>query len=103
VQDWINKKISFDLKNLIDLKNINTKNTSIRALAYQLYENNGVIKRENVKDFLKKLSQEERKILRSLGVKFGRYHIFLYKLFKPLLILEILCCFVDLKNLIIFL
>ncbi len=83
VQDWINKKISFDLKNLIDLKNINTKNTSIRALAYQLYENNGVIKRENVKDFLKKLSQEERKILRSLGVKFGRYHIFLYKLFKP--------------------
>ena len=83
IQDWINKKISTDLKNLIDLKNINTKNTSIRALAYQLYENNGVIKRENVKDFLKKLSQEERKILRTLGVKFGRYHIFLYKLFKP--------------------
>ncbi len=83
MQDWINKKISTDLKNLIDLKNINTKNTSIRALAYQLYENNGVIKRENVKDFLKKLSQEERKILRTLGVKFGRYHIFLYKLFKP--------------------
>ena len=83
MQSWINKKISFDLKNLIDLKNISTKNTSIRALAYQLYENNGVIKRENVKDFLKKLNQEERKTLRSLGVKFGRYHVFLYKLFKP--------------------
>jgi ATP-dependent RNA helicase SUPV3L1/SUV3 len=52
-------------------------------LAYQLYENNGVIKRENVKYFLKKLAQEERKILRNLGVKFGRYHIFLFKLFKP--------------------
>ena len=25
----------------------------------------------------------QRKILRSLGVKFGRYHIFLFKLFKP--------------------
>jgi ATP-dependent RNA helicase SUPV3L1/SUV3 len=48
-----------------------------------LYENNGVVKRENVKDFLKKLAQEERKILRNLGVKFGRYHIFLFKLFKP--------------------
>ena len=83
LQDWINKKISLELKSLTDLKNINTKNTSIRALAYQLYENNGVIKRENVKDFLKKLVQEERKILRSLGVKFGRYHIFLFKLFKP--------------------
>jgi len=83
LQDWINKKINLELKSLTDLKNINTKNASIRALAYQLYENNGVIKRENVKDFLKELAQEERKILRSLGVKFGRYHVFLFKLFKP--------------------
>ena len=83
LQDWINKKINSDLKSLTDLKNINTSNTSIRALAYQLYENNGVVKRENVKDFLKKLDQEERKILRNIGVKFGRYHIFLFKLFKP--------------------
>ena len=81
--DWINKKINEDLKSLIDLKNIKISNSSIRALAYQLYENNGVIKREIVKDFLKKLSQDERKILRKLGVKFGRYHIFLFKLFKP--------------------
>ena len=83
LQNWINEKINTELKSLIDLKNINTNNSSIRALAYQLYENNGVIKRDNVKDFLKKLAQEERKILRNLGVKFGRYHIFLFKLFKP--------------------
>ena len=83
IQGWINKKIRLDLKSLTDLKNIITKNTTIRALAYQLYENNGVIKRENVKDFIKKLNQDERKILRNLGVKFGRYHIFLFKLFKP--------------------
>ena len=83
IQDWLNKKINFDLKSLTDLKNINTTNTSIRALAYQLYENNGVVKRENVKYFLKKLSQDERKVLRNIGVKFGRYHIFLFKLFKP--------------------
>ena len=80
---WINKKISEDLKNLIDLKNIKETNTSIRALAYQLYENNGVIKRDNVINFIKFLKQDERKILRGLGVKFGRYHIFLHKLFKP--------------------
>ena len=83
IQDWLNKKINFDLKSLTDLKSINTTNTSIRALAYQLYENNGVVKRENVKYFLKKLSQDERKVLRNIGVKFGRYHIFLFKLFKP--------------------
>ncbi len=83
LSDWINNKISEELKSLINLKKINVSNTSIRALAYQLYENNGVIKRENVKDFLKNLGQDERKILRSMGVKFGRYHIFLFKLFKP--------------------
>ena len=83
LQEWISKKINIDLKSLTDLKNISTANTSIRALAYQLYENNGVVKREQVKYFLKKIDQEERKILRNIGVKFGRYHIFLFKLFKP--------------------
>ena len=83
IQNWLNQKINTNLKSLTDLKNINNSNASIRALAYQLYENNGVIKREQVKDFVKNLSQDERKILRSLGVKFGRYHIFLFKLFKP--------------------
>ena len=33
--------------------------------------------------YLKKLDQNDRKILRELGVKFGRYHIFLFKLIKP--------------------
>ena len=29
------------------------------------------------------MNQEERKNLRNIGVKFGRYHIYLHKLFKP--------------------
>ena len=29
------------------------------------------------------MGQDERKILRRLGVKFGRYHVFLFKLLKP--------------------
>ena len=83
IEKWIKEKIELVLKSLIDLKNLKESNSSIKALAYQLYENNGVLKRENVTDYLKKLGQEERKILRELGVKFGRYHIFLYKLLKP--------------------
>ena len=71
------------LKSLIDLRNLKESNSSIKALAYQLYENNGVVKREMVTEYLKKLGQDERKILRDLGVKFGRYHIFLFKLLKP--------------------
>ena len=41
------------------------------------------LKREQVNEYVKNLGQNERKILRDLGVKFGRYHIFLYKLIKP--------------------
>ena len=83
LNSWILGKINNELKNLIDLKFISEKNPHIRALAYHLYENNGVVKREEVQEFLKKIDQENRKILRNLGVKFGRYHIFLFKLFKP--------------------
>jgi ATP-dependent RNA helicase SUPV3L1/SUV3 len=83
IEKWIKMKINIVLKSLIDLKNLKESNSSIKALAYQLYEGNGVIKRENVKEYLKKLGQDERKILRDLGVKFGRYHVFLFKLLKP--------------------
>ena len=83
LEKWIKEKINLVLKSLIDLRNLKESNSSIKALAYQLYENNGVIKRETVSDYLKKLGQEERKILRDLGVKFGRYHVFLFKLLKP--------------------
>ncbi len=80
---WIIKKVEDELKSLIDLKKLKQNNSNIRALSYHLYENNGVVKREDVTDFLNKLNQNDRKILRDLGVRFGRYHIFLYKLFKP--------------------
>ena len=83
IEKWIKEKINLVLKSLIDLKNLKESNSSIKALAYQLYENNGVIKREIVTEYLKKLGQDERKILRDLGVKFGRYHVFLFKLLKP--------------------
>jgi ATP-dependent RNA helicase SUPV3L1/SUV3 len=83
IHKWIQTKINTVLKSLTDLKNLKEKNSSIKALAYQLYENNGVLKRDQVSEYLKKLGQNERKILRELGVKFGRYHVFLYQLIKP--------------------
>ena len=83
LEKWINEKIGYVLKSLIDLRNLKESNSSIRALAYRLYESNGVLKREHVLDYLKNLGQEQRKVLRNLGVKFGRYHVFLFKLLKP--------------------
>ncbi len=83
LEKWIKNKIETILKSLVDIKDLKEKNSSIKALAFQLYENNGVLKREQVFEYLKNLGQEERKILRSFGVKFGRYHIFLHRLIKP--------------------
>ena len=83
LKKWLKGKINTILKSLIDLKDLKEKNSSIKALAYQIYENNGVLKRDQVSSYLKNLEQNERKILRELGVKFGRYHVFLHKLIKP--------------------
>ena len=83
LEKFIKNKVNTVLESLIELKNLKENNSSIKALAYQLYENNGVLKRDNVSEYLKNLGQNERKILRNLGVKFGRYHVFLFKLIKP--------------------
>ena len=83
LKKWLETKIIDELDSLLKLKSIDAVNAQIRALSYQLYENNGVVKREQVLDIIKNLSQDDRKTLRNLGVKFGRYHIFLFKLFKP--------------------
>jgi len=81
--NWIHNKIKDELKNLLDLKNIENSNSLVRALAFRIYEGNGVVKRNEVENFLGQLEQKDRKVLRALGVRFGRYHIFLHKLLKP--------------------
>ena len=83
LERWIKNKINNELESLIRLKQLKENKSEIRALAYNLYENNGVVKRDKVRSILVKLGQQERKVLRNAGVKFGRYHVFLFKLFKP--------------------
>ena len=50
---------------------------------FQLYENNGVIKRSDVDKIVKSIPAEERKKLWGMGIKIGRYHIYLPKMLKP--------------------
>ena len=52
-------------------------------MAYELYENNGVLKRKDIDEIIKLISKEERKKLWNMGIKIGRYHIFLPKMLKP--------------------
>ena len=83
LNSWIKKLINTELKDLVSLVKLKQKNSYVRALCYQLFENNGVLKRESVIGFIEKLNQDDRKVLRNNGVKIGRYHIFLHRIFNP--------------------
>ena len=80
---WLKDYILEQLRDLINLTKLQNDNKYLRALAYQLYESNGVLKRINVEEIVKAISKEERKQFRKLGIKIGRYHIFLPRMLKP--------------------
>ena len=81
----LNLLISSDLSDLVNLSKSNFKNNYVRALCYQLFENNGVIKREKIHEMIKNITKEDRSSLRKAGIKIGRYHIFFPKCLNPLL------------------
>ncbi|MFZ9715760.1 MAG: helicase, partial [Pelagibacteraceae bacterium] len=83
VKNWLYEYINENLGDLINLTKVKIENQYLRALAFQLYENNGVLKRKNIDEIIKLISKEERKKLWSMGIKIGRYHIFLPKMLKP--------------------
>ena len=75
--------ISSELSDLVNLSESKFKNNYVRALSYQLYEKNGVMKRDSVHQMIKNISKEDRLNLRKAGIKIGRYHIFLPRMLKP--------------------
>ena len=80
---WLEEHISDVLGDLVKLSKHRITNQYLRGLVFQLYENNGVIKRENVSKIVKMIPTEERKKLWGMGIKIGRYHIYLPKMLKP--------------------
>ena len=83
IKNWISKHVNEVLGDLINLTKIKIEDQYLRALAYRLYEDNGVLKRKNIKEIIDLVSKEERKKLWSMGIKIGRYHVFLPKMLKP--------------------
>ena len=71
------------LSDLVNLSKTKFKNNYVRALCYQLFENNGVIKRKSIHQMIKNISKEDRSNVRKAGIKIGRYHIFLPRMLKP--------------------
>ena len=83
LKKWLNNYINEILGDLINLTKQKTENQYLRALVFQLFEKNGVIKRNEIDDIVKLIPAEERKKLWAMGIKIGRYHIYLPKMLKP--------------------
>jgi len=83
LDEWIKEVIEEKLKDLVNLKNNKVKSAKVRALCFQLFENNGVLKREKVNNFIKEFSTEDKAEARKFGIKIGRYHIYLPRMLKP--------------------
>jgi ATP-dependent RNA helicase SUPV3L1/SUV3 len=80
---WLINHINEVLGDLIKLTKHKIENQYLRGLTFQLYENNGVVKRSEVDQIVKSIPLEERKKLWGMGIKIGRYHIYLPKMLKP--------------------
>ena len=80
---WLKNYINDVLDDLIKLTKHKIENQYLRGLVFQLYEKNGVIKRNEINNIVKSIPVEERKKLWGMGIKIGRYHIYLPKMLKP--------------------
>ena len=80
---WLTNYINIVLGDLVKLTKYKITNQYLRGLVFQLYENNGVIKRSEIDKIVKSIPSDERKKLWGMGIKIGRYHIYLPKMLKP--------------------
>jgi len=83
LKEWMIDHINNELGDLLNLTKVKIENQYLRALVFQIYENNGVIKRKEIENIINLLSKDERKKLWGMGIKLGRYHIYLPKMLKP--------------------
>ena len=83
LKKWFNNYINDVLGNLINLTKQKIENQYLRALVFQLYEKNGVLIRREVENIVKNIPTDQRKKLWGMGIKIGRYHVYLPKMFKP--------------------
>ena len=83
LNEWLDNYIKDILGDLVQLTQHKIDNQYLRGLVFQLYEKNGVIKRKDIDKIVKSIPLEERKKLWNMGIKIGRYHIFLPKMLKP--------------------
>ncbi len=83
LSEWLKAELDERLKPLIEMDAAEDLSGLARGVAFQLIENLGVLKRDDVADDIRQLDQEARGQLRRFGVRFGAYNIFMPALLKP--------------------
>ncbi len=83
VANWLKEQIEERLKPLVAINSAEDVTGLGRGIAFQLCENFGVLKRENVAEDIRSLDQTARAQLRKYGVRFGAFNIYFPILLKP--------------------
>ncbi|HKJ61751.1 MAG TPA: helicase, partial [Hyphomicrobiales bacterium] len=83
VSDWLAAHIEARIKPLVELSAAQELTGLARGVAFQIVENFGILRRENVAEDIRALDQQARGELRKYGVRFGAYNIYLPLLLKP--------------------
>ena len=83
LSQWLNALIEERLAPLVQLGKAEDVSGLARGVGFQLVENFGMLKREDVADDIRTLDQDARGQLRRYGVRFGAFNIFLPALLKP--------------------
>ena len=83
LQKFVGRHVAATLEPLFKLEEAEGFEAQARGMAFRIVEAFGVLPREQVIDEVKALSQEDRAKLRSMGARFGAFHIFLPALLKP--------------------
>jgi ATP-dependent RNA helicase SUPV3L1/SUV3 len=83
MSQWIRKEKETVLQDLIKIENPSIDNRFIRGLCFQMFENNGVLKRESINNIVKQIDKKERQTLKKFGIKIGRYHVYQPRMVKP--------------------
>jgi ATP-dependent RNA helicase SUPV3L1/SUV3 len=80
---WLRHLINTQLESVLSLEAPADLEGTARGIAFQLYENLGILQRSAVSEEVKGLDQDVRGKLRKLGVKFGAYHLYVPLSLKP--------------------
>ena len=80
---WLKRHVEKLLGALLKLEAAESLTGIARGIAFQIAESLGVLDRSHVADDMKTLDQDGRAALRTLGVRFGAYHLTVPALLKP--------------------